>query len=479
MGFEARVRRAVSENRFLQSLFTVTASSVLVCGSLLLLTSTAPWTRLPIEPEPSTPDAPRFAEISVELEVATGAAPLASDQADTDFAEDAADGTHTASTPSGLDAQALPEPVALAETVDADPLLPAEAETFSPAEQELAALGSPLDAETTDEVEDVPPAASEVSGGAPDMAMVAEAPAELAESTPPIPERPVVLASANALDPIADLLTTLQARAIASDTADAATEEVAEMLAGLPPAPPKAIASDKTEPATVEVADVLADLPAPPPLPVASEMTEPATEMAADVLAASPPVPAESESGEAEEARIVVAASPPPPLPRRKPEVPPAPKIAVSPPPAEVSRAPKAAVAATPRPERPAAQPAPQQQTAQSGGLLGIWKPMALAPADEPAVSLSKPATARPSGKAYAGQVWARLARHKPRAGQRGSASVSFAIGATGTLGAVRIARSSGNARIDQLALQTVRSAAPFPRPPSGSASYTIRIDFH
>ena len=101
---------------------------------------------------------------------------------------------------------------------------------------------------------------------------------------------------------------------------------------------------------------------------------------------------------------------------------------------------------------------------------------MTLAPADKPA--LAKPPTARPSGASYAGSVWSRLARHKPRAGQRGSASVAFTIGDMGALRAVRIARSSGNARIDQLALATVRNAAPFPAPPSGAVSYTIRIDF-
>ena len=140
-----------------------------------------------------------------------------------------------------------------------------------------------------------------------------------------------------------------------------------------------------------------------------------------------------------------------------------------------------AALASPPAREKPApqaAQEAPKQAAAQTGGgLLGIWKPMTLAPADKP-VAPAKPATARPSSGAYASQVWSRLARHKPRAGQRGSASVSFTIGEMGALRGAQIARSSGNARIDQLALQTVRSAAPFPAPPSGAVSYTIRIDF-
>jgi protein TonB len=377
--------------------------------------------------------------------------PAVSDQAEAALAPDSheADGGHTASTTPNPDAQALPEPIELAQSIHID--------TLSPAEEEPAALGTPLDAETADDVENVSTVASPALGEAADLAGAVEAPAEIAEAAPPVLERPVVLASASALNPIADLLTTLQARAIASDTADAATEEVGDLLAGLPPAPPPVVASEKTEAARDLVADAAAALvPAPPPEPADTETKFETPEKVA--LAPAPP---------------------PPPLPRRKPEAPPAPKVAVSPPPAEVPPAPKATVAATPPRERQAAQPAPQQQTLQTGGLLGIWKPMALAPANEPAVSLSKPATARPSGKAYASQVWARLARYKPRAGQRGSASVSFAIGASGTLGAVRIARSSGNSRIDQLALQTVRNAAPFPRPPSGSASYTIRIDFH
>ncbi len=115
------------------------------------------------------------------------------------------------------------------------------------------------------------------------------------------------------------------------------------------------------------------------------------------------------------------------------------------------------------------------------------WRPMALAPADTPTPpKLSPPAQKLPpsgnlSAAAHQSKVWSALARHKPRAGQRGSATVTFAIGAGGGLRGARIAKSSGNAKIDQMALATVRNAAPFPPPPSlksGAASYTIRIDF-
>ena len=101
-------------------------------------------------------------------------------------------------------------------------------------------------------------------------------------------------------------------------------------------------------------------------------------------------------------------------------------------------------------------------------------RPMTLGPAESQT-------TAGQSSRSYHGTVWSALARHKPATGQRGSASVSFGINASGGLAFVRIAQSSGNLRIDQLALATVRRAAPFPAPPTKlrARPYTIRIDFH
>jgi periplasmic protein TonB len=99
------------------------------------------------------------------------------------------------------------------------------------------------------------------------------------------------------------------------------------------------------------------------------------------------------------------------------------------------------------------------------------WKPMALAPSNK----LS-------SGSAYDARVWASLARHKPRVGQSGSTMVCFVIGANGVLRSVRVSGSSGNARLDQMALETVRKAAPFPPAPkdksAAALSYAIRISF-
>jgi protein TonB len=86
--------------------------------------------------------------------------------------------------------------------------------------------------------------------------------------------------------------------------------------------------------------------------------------------------------------------------------------------------------------------------------------------------------TDRASINNYGGRVWAALAQNKPKADRRGSATVNFAIKASGQLGHVRVSESSGSDRLDQLALSAVRNSAPFPAPPNGRASYTIRIDF-
>jgi len=84
----------------------------------------------------------------------------------------------------------------------------------------------------------------------------------------------------------------------------------------------------------------------------------------------------------------------------------------------------------------------------------------------------------RPNTTSYNSKVWSALARHKPKAGRRGSTRVTFGIGAKGQLRFVRVSGSSGNPKLDQLALATVRNAAPFPSPPKGAQSFTIRIHF-
>jgi periplasmic protein TonB len=429
----------VSENRFLQSFFAVSASAVLVSGTLLLLSSTAPWNPPQLaDGAPSTRDATRLSpEATASIDIEVPQAPLASDQAQT------AESTE----PDMAAADAEPEMPAQAEAEE--PSVPALPEATSPEVEAVAALGTPLSPESAD-------VSLDGSGAGAPVAVQAEATSEVGVAS----DAPAEIAVSVPLAEVADL------------RRDTATDQIAGMLAALPPRP---ITSDKSEAASTEVATMLAAEPPAPPPPPASDATEAATEKVAAVLAASQPapepapVPVDAPSAAPKVAEVVVA---PPPLPRRKPAAPqPEPKAVVRP--AEPQAAPAKELAKqNVAPQKQAVAP---QETEQPRSGSGPWKAMALAPADKPTLKVP---TARPNNAAYGSQVWAALARHKPRAGVRGSATVVFSIGENGGLRGVKVGRSSGNERIDQLALQTVRSAAPYPPPPSGVATYTIRIDF-
>jgi TonB family protein len=87
--------------------------------------------------------------------------------------------------------------------------------------------------------------------------------------------------------------------------------------------------------------------------------------------------------------------------------------------------------------------------------------------------------TPKIANAAYAASVYGALARNKPRSvGANGSVTVSFAIGASGSLRNALVARSSGKAALDRAALATIRQAAPFSPPPGSKQSYTITINF-
>lgn len=125
--------------------------------------------------------------------------------------------------------------------------------------------------------------------------------------------------------------------------------------------------------------------------------------------------------------------------------------------------------------------PKPSPRQTERSQVTPREKPMGLAPADKPSISLTQGQPKKPDAGSYSSKIWSALARKKPNAGQRGSTTVRFAIGPGGALRFVRVSQSSGNARLDELALATVRNAAPFPPPPilkDGADAYTIRIDF-
>ncbi len=78
----------------------------------------------------------------------------------------------------------------------------------------------------------------------------------------------------------------------------------------------------------------------------------------------------------------------------------------------------------------------------------------------------------------YPGEVLRRIASiRRPRTNARGVAVVSFRITQNGDVVGVGILRSSGDRDLDQIALRVIRTAAPFPPPPSGAkTSWQIEI---
>jgi protein TonB len=153
----------------------------------------------------------------------------------------------------------------------------------------------------------------------------------------------------------------------------------------------------------------------------------------------------------------------------RRRKVSPPPPVADRPPPVADRPRPVADGAAGPGPARPPlASPSP----AGAAALLPA-EPAAAGPGPGPAPAASA-TTARPGGHedavaAYAARLWAAVARHRPRGvGLSGTALVLVEVGDDGALQHLAIDRSSGDARLDERALATVRAAAPFPTPPPG-----------
>ena len=98
--------------------------------------------------------------------------------------------------------------------------------------------------------------------------------------------------------------------------------------------------------------------------------------------------------------------------------------------------------------------------------------PQALAKPVETSAAISIDAETRAAGiRAYGTLVWKRIAEKKPRGIHLpGTAYAVFSLTREGRISAIRISKSSGNARLDALALSTIEAAAPFDAPPAGLA---------
>lgn len=92
---------------------------------------------------------------------------------------------------------------------------------------------------------------------------------------------------------------------------------------------------------------------------------------------------------------------------------------------------------------------------------------------------------AQPGSKgedAYARRVFAWISRHKgypgrlSREGKEGTALVRLLIDENGGLETTELVRSSGHGALDTLALEQIRDARPYPRPPRGLSSARRRF---
>ena len=73
--------------------------------------------------------------------------------------------------------------------------------------------------------------------------------------------------------------------------------------------------------------------------------------------------------------------------------------------------------------------------------------------------------------------VRARILANRPGGtGGHGRAVISFGLSSSGGLRYASVTRSSGNRRLDALALRAVRRSAPFPRPPRGATTGQLRF---
>ncbi|MGB6767146.1 MAG: TonB family protein, partial [Methyloceanibacter sp.] len=239
---------------------------------------------------------------------------------------------------------------------------------------------------------------------------------------------------------------------------------------------PPAEAKPPPQPEPSQVAKASQETPPPVQLPPGPE-TKP-------VMAVEPKVEAPSELKPEPEPARTAKSDVVDPKPEPVPALTPKSEIKQAAPevkPLKPEPAPKTKIIATeakPEPARPKSAPVEKPKaivtakaqtkpvtTPMSLGFRRIAKPLA-------------PSSKVSSGR-YAASVRATIGRHRPAARGGSSATVAFSIGPAGGLQGLKVVRSSGKPQLDQAAIATVRSAAPFPPPPAGAnPNFSIQIYF-
>lgn len=117
-----------------------------------------------------------------------------------------------------------------------------------------------------------------------------------------------------------------------------------------------------------------------------------------------------------------------------------------------------------PKPEKPVKKAEkPPEKKAQQQAADG-------SAAAQPAAAAASAGAGGKAAKSYGADVMKKIRKTKKRrAPDKGVAVVQFAVGADGSLASVTLAKSSGSAGLDDLALDHIRRSAPFKAPPAGA----------
>ncbi|WP_421703720.1 TonB family protein [Aliiroseovarius sp.] len=246
-------------------------------------------------------------------------------------------------------------------------------------------------------------------------------------------------------------------------------EEVPEVTPELEmaEAPPPDVVPDQPEFEPVEALSLKARLDDAPPLPMI-QREEPVP------MAEAPPKPMTPEA-------MAVESSPrPQPRPEQAapPDTPPSPTRPESPRPTPAPEAPSRPepTEAAPPPPAPEPVPEPPRETRRNAAPSVAVAPTRAAGQGGGAAAGSsgnaEVATLSQAQRQSLLQTWgakirARVARRAPRGRWKGQALVQITVSASGQLMGVSLVRSSGNAELDQAALDAVRRAGRFPKAPA------------
>ncbi len=240
--------------------------------------------------------------------------------------------------------------------------------------------------------------------------------------------------------------------------------EMAQAQVPMPTAAPEmpAMTQDALPPVPQDALRLMATQPDAPPLPVAPAAEPPKlTQVAPPAQAPLPPVtdaPPQLSAPPVQAKPKMPPKAPAPPQETRVPDRPP--EIQTQP--AEPLVKPKPVQ----QPVSAAASRDSRQATAREAAGTGGDLAKGNKGKDETA-TVSK-AKGKKLAQKWGQQIRNRVARNAPKGVGKGRAIVQFTVAVDGTVSNIRLAKSSGNTRIDQAALKSVRSAGKMPKAPKG-----------